>query len=68
VYGITLSKTLGDHMILQRDVAALVWGFDTPGNIGTLLIGAFSEYRMFFHSHVYLSHNPVSIEELDRDH
>jgi sialate O-acetylesterase len=30
---LTLSRTLGDHMILQRDAAAVVWGFDAPGSV-----------------------------------
>ncbi len=27
----TLSKTLGDHMVLQRDTPSTVWGFAAPG-------------------------------------
>lgn len=29
--GITLTNTLGDHAVLQRDVNAVVWGFGDPG-------------------------------------
>lgn len=27
----SLSKTLGDHMVLQRDTPSMVWGFAAPG-------------------------------------
>lgn len=29
--GITLSRTLGDSMVLQRNAPSVVWGFGTPG-------------------------------------
>lgn len=29
---IRLSRTLGDHSVLQRDKPAPVWGFDSPGS------------------------------------
>lgn len=31
----TLSNTLGSHMVLQRGVQSLVWGFGTPGAVVT---------------------------------
>jgi sialate O-acetylesterase len=38
---IRLSRTLGDHMVLQRDTPAPVWGFDTPGaTVSTTFGGA----------------------------
>jgi sialate O-acetylesterase len=37
---LSLSRTHGDHMILQRDAAAVVWGFDTPGSVVRTDFGA----------------------------
>lgn len=28
---ISITRTLGDHAVLQRDAVAVVWGFDEPG-------------------------------------
>ena len=36
---ITLSRTLGDHMVLQREKTARVWGFDTAGSTVTTTFG-----------------------------
>ena len=38
--GFSLSKTLGDHMVLQRaPVSAVVWGFAPPGTKVTTTFG-----------------------------
>ena len=37
---LSLSKTLGSHMVLQRDRPAVVFGFDTPGVVVTTTFGA----------------------------
>jgi hypothetical protein len=29
--GFSVSNVLGSHMVLQRDVPAVIWGFGTPG-------------------------------------
>ena len=40
----SLAKLFGDHMVLQHDTPAVVWGFDTPGSTVTVGINGGSSY------------------------